>query len=348
MVPAAERARDRAEPVPALELGMRHLPVAARHLAPAGDGEEALLRTRRELVEEQGQVMRGRDEAGRRGEAVGRRVARQDDAAAERKLRGMALCQRRALRQRHVGAGLPETGGVHHLALDPGVVALPGHRLDDLAGEAVAVVRVLHAQIGVDRLRLGEFLQELLGAEEGPAMGPLAGVLAIADDAGGVREQLRNSRLRHCRVQALHVAAGRIVELQLALLAQLHDAGGGEALGMRGDAHQMPRRQLDLAIRIGVAPGLLQHHLALVRDRQHATRLLGQAHLEAEPLGDVVEGGCEPSVHGVVSSFLREWAKIAREGRARQIPIRRLPAGAGAWRGARARSRHSPGSRRCR
>ena len=43
------------------------------------------------------------------------------------------------------------------------------------------------------------------------------------------------------RMQAADILADRIVEPQLALLAQLHDAGGGESLRMRGDAEAVAR-----------------------------------------------------------------------------------------------------------
>ena len=95
---------------------------------------------------------------------------------------------------------------------------------------------------------------------------------------------------------------GRVVELELALLAQLHDAGGGEALRMRGDAEAVARRERFAGVEIGGAEGALQHDLAAMRDRDDAARLLRGLHLEFEPARDVVERGGEPAVHGVPRS----------------------------------------------
>jgi hypothetical protein len=58
------------------------------------------------------------------------------------------------------------------------------------------------------------------------------------------------------------------------------------------------RRQGDARDGVGMAEGLLQHGLALMADCERDARLLGQAHLEVDPLGDVVEGGGEPLFHG--------------------------------------------------
>ena len=83
--------------------------------------------------------------------------------------------------------------------------------------------------------------------------------------------------------------ADRIIELELALLAQLHDAGGREALRVRRDTEAMARRQALAFVQVGVAKRLVEHDAAAVGDGDHAAGLLGHPHLEFEPARDVVE-----------------------------------------------------------
>ena len=66
---------------------------------------------------------------------------------------------------------------------------------------------------------------QLLVVEIGPAVGEVSGVIAVAGEAGAVRQQLRDGRLRDLRVQALDVLSDGIVQPQFALFAQLHDSG---------------------------------------------------------------------------------------------------------------------------
>src|SRR5205085_1579488 len=87
----------------------------------------------------------------------------------------------------------------------------------------------------------------------------LPGVTAIAYQTSRVREELRDRDARDRQMETIDVVAGRIVELELPLLAQLHDARRGEALRMRGDAETVPRRQLFTGVQVGVAEGALQH-----------------------------------------------------------------------------------------
>src|SRR3954452_24407536 len=89
----------------------------------------------------------------------------------------------------------------------------------------------------------------------------LPGVTAIAYQASRVREQLRDRHARDRRMETIDVVAGRIVELELALLTQLHDSRGGESLGVRGDAEAVARGELLTAVQVGVAEGALQHDL---------------------------------------------------------------------------------------
>ena len=78
----------------------------------------------------------------------------------------------------------------------------------------------------------------------------MAGIVAVADKAGAVREKLRDRGFRDRGVQALDKLPDGIVELELALFAQLQDAGRGEALRMRGDAKAMARREFFAARKV--------------------------------------------------------------------------------------------------
>jgi hypothetical protein len=204
----------------------------ADHLAPAGGGEYAALRRRVELGEETREVAGGADEAGRRGEGARRVEAGNDHAVAERELGAVAPGHRDARAERRIRLGFPQAGRRDDGALDPVGIGLAGDGLDDETGEAVAVVRIFEAAIRIEHGRCAQRSLQLAGVEERAAVLPLAGVGAVADKAGAVREQLRDRRLGHGRMQPLDVAADGIVELQLALLAQFHDTGGGEALGV--------------------------------------------------------------------------------------------------------------------
>ena len=74
-----------------------------------------------------------------------------------------------------------------------------------------------------------------------------------------MREQLRD---RHARdrpdAARRRICPAGIVELELALLAQLHDAGGGEALRVRGDAKAVARRERLAGREIGGTEGALE------------------------------------------------------------------------------------------
>src|SRR5205085_11920841 len=105
---------------------------------------------------------------------------------------------------------------------------------------------------------------------------------------------------------AIDMPADRVVEMQMPGLAQLHDAGGGEAFRMRGDAEAVARRQRLASVEIGGAEGLFKDDLALVADRDDTTRLLGFPHLEFQPARDVVERRRQPFGHRVAASPNRD------------------------------------------
>ena len=85
------------------------------------------------------------------------------------------------------------------------------------------------------------------------------------------------------RMQTLHVLANRVVQAQLAGLAQLHDAGSGETLGMRGDAKAVARRERLAGQQIGRPECSLEGDLVTLHDERNATGLPRQPHLEFEP-----------------------------------------------------------------
>ncbi len=91
--------------------------------------------------------------------------------------------------------------------------------------------------------------------------------------------------------------ADGVVEPDLALLAQLHDAGGGEALGVRGDAEAVARGELLAGIEIGEAERMLGDDLAAVSECDEDAWLLDCRQLEFDPGADVVDRGSQPRVH---------------------------------------------------
>ena len=112
-----------------------------------------------------------------------------------------------------------------------------------------------------------------------------------------MREQLRDRRRGDAALEAGHILPDGVVEPQLSALAQAQDAGRGEALGMRGDAKTVTRRERLAAAEIGEAQGPLPDELAAMRDRGDAAGPLVRAHLEVEPLRNVVERSAEPAFH---------------------------------------------------
>src|SRR3569833_4187844 len=103
-----------------------------------------------------------------------------------------------------------------------------------------------------------------------------------------MREDLRERACADLRMQALHVSRDGIVELQLAALAQAHEACGREGLAVGGYAETVAGRELLACIEIGLAECGLGDDLAAVGDRDDATRLLRRLDLECEPVDRVV------------------------------------------------------------
>jgi hypothetical protein len=119
----------------------------------------------------------------------------------------------------------------------------------------------------------------------------LSRIGAVAGQACGVRQQLRDGLLRDLRMQIPDMLADRIVEAQFAPLPQLHDARGGECLGMRGDAKAVARCEFLAAVEIGETECALAYQIAALGDRDDHARLLRSRQLKFKPVGNVADGG---------------------------------------------------------
>ncbi|MET4444749.1 hypothetical protein ABIB75_003026 [Bradyrhizobium sp. GM2.2] len=142
-----------------------------------------------------------------------------------------------------------------------------------------------------------QFREQLARVEIGTAVDELAGIGAVARQSRAVREHLRNRRFGDARMQAGDMLADGIVEPELALLAQLHDAGRGKALRVRGDAEAVARGELLAGVEIGEAERMLGNHLAAMDEGDHDARLLDCGVLEFDPGANVVDRGSQPLVH---------------------------------------------------
>jgi hypothetical protein len=188
----------------------------------------------------------------------------------------------------------------HRYALDPGGERPVRNRLDHQADEPETMVGILEARVGLDGRRGLQIGHQLLGVEEGSPIAELTRVLAVSDDPGAVGKHLGQRCAGNPGVEVLDVLPDRVVELELTLLAQLHHAGSGEALGVRCDAKAMPRGKRYAPGQIGVTERLLEDDPVLVRDDDHAARLLRHPHLEIDPARDVVESRLEPFLHWTI------------------------------------------------
>ncbi|MGY3276418.1 hypothetical protein ACVJ5M_004015 [Bradyrhizobium sp. S3.7.6] len=209
----------------------------------------------------------------------------------------MAARERCALGKRRIRLSLAQACGLDDLALDPGGVGLLRHGFDDEAEQAKAVVGVFEARPRLDRGRQLQFREQLPGVEIGTVVDELPGIGAIARQPRAVREHLRNRRLGDARMQAADMLADRVVEPQLALVAQLHDAGGGEALRMRGDTAAVARGEFFAGVEIGKTKGVLGDDFAAMGKCDDDAGLLECRLLEFDPGADVVDRGSQPRIH---------------------------------------------------
>lgn len=227
-----------------------------------------------------------------------RRIIAGDYAAlAEWQLARMAARKQRAARKRRIRFGLAQACRLDDLALDPGGVGLLGHRFDDEPHQGKAVVGIFEARAGLDRGRPHQLGEKLFRVEIGTAVDELAGIGAVARQPGAVREYLGDRGLGDTRMQAADILADGIIEPDLALLAQPHDAGGGKALRVRGDAEAVARCELLAGVEIGKPERMLGDDLAAMDKRDDHARLLDCRQLEFDPGADVVDRGSQPRVH---------------------------------------------------
>ena len=323
-VPAVGLAGIDAQAVIALE-ALRNAPLMPRHFAAARDRQHALLGVGRKLREEAGRVGGGRDEARGGCHRVGRIVAGDHAALAQRQFSRVAARERRALGKRRVRLGLAQACGLDDLALDPDGVGLLRHGFDHEAEQAKAVIGIFEARAGLDRGRQLQLREQLLGVEIGAAVDELAGIGAVARQPGAVREHLRDRRLGDARMQAADILADRIVEPELALLAQLHDAGRGKALRVRGDAEAVARGQLLAGVEIGEAECMLGDDLAAMGEGDDDAGLLECRLLEFDPGADVVDRGSQPIVHCAPICEGEYWCERLAEKAERAQPQRLCP-----------------------
>src|SRR5690242_5395398 len=188
-----------------------------------------------------------------------------------------------AIRDGHIRLRLLETGGLDNLALDPSAVGFAGNGLDREPEEREPVVGVFEPRIGLDHWRVLKIGHQFLDARERTAILEIPGIGAVAHNAGAVRKELADRRFADLRMQTLHVLANRVVQAQLAAFAQLHDAGSGETLGMRGDAETVARSERLARGQIGRPECSLEGDLVALHDERDAAGLPGQPHLEFEP-----------------------------------------------------------------
>ena len=163
--------------------------------------------------------------------------------------------------------------------------------LDDDAEQREREVGVVEPRAGRQHeLGLGERLEQLVRRREAQRQPRV--VLRLALQARGVREQPADRR----RVRsALDVPVERVLEVELARVAQLHDRGGGERLRDRADAVLRVRRRLVTRLDVGGADRALPDQLAVAEnggaEARHALLALLRSDepLEArsQPLGDL-------------------------------------------------------------
>ena len=205
-------------------------PLPTHHLPPARRRQDALARGRRQLREIAGEIGGGAHEPARRRNRVRLEIARDDQAPAEQNSPGMAACAWGATCERHVGSRFRQARGIDDLALDPSPIGLAGDRFDDQSEQAVPVIGVFEPRIGLDDRRCLEVGPQLERIVKRSTIDKLAGVLSVADEATAVGEKLGDRDACHAGMQIADEVARRIVEFELALLAQLQDTGRGEAL----------------------------------------------------------------------------------------------------------------------
>jgi len=162
------------------------------------------------------------------------------------------------------------------------VKALAGHLLEDGADDAVVEVAVLvkHAGAPVDATlgslkTLGEvWIGGIEGLAQRPRVADDVG-LARVPDRGGVGQQLaqRDRPVRVVRVAQLppQVVRHVVIEVEPALLDELHDDHGGQHLRDRGHPHEAVGGERTVGLALGVDEGAtkggFEGHLTTLEDR---------------------------------------------------------------------------------
>lgn len=201
-------------------------------------------------------------------------AARDDQASSKQHSARVAAREGHTVRQRHVRRRFAETDGIDDFALYPCAINLARHGFDDKSQQAVAVIGILEARIGLDHGRQLQVSSELVRAGERSPIEKLTGVAAIANEAGAVGKKLRDRRTRHGSIEAGNEFARLIVELEFTLFSELQDSRCSETLRVRGDAKtvaggkRLPGRQ------VGGAERLFKHDHASMRDRDNTPWLL--------------------------------------------------------------------------
>jgi hypothetical protein len=200
------------------------------------------------------------------GATVLNEVTRNDQPTPEQDPASVPACEWRTARQRHVGGGFGKACGVDDFSFQKISVALTGDRLDDEADEAIAVDGVFEPRAGVDHRWLVEVRLQLARVEERTPVEKLSGVMPISHKTRAVGAKLRDRSACNAGMQITDELPRRIVELKLALLAELQDAGGGEAF--RGARRCGP----EFADQYGRAKGFLDRILKGEKPRPDSSR----------------------------------------------------------------------------
>jgi hypothetical protein len=186
-----------------------------------------------------------------------------------------------AARQRPVRRGFFEGRPSDEVSGDPVGVGPAGNSLDHQAQQAEPGAGAFEASVRIEhwvRLQVGT-ISKPQPTEQ------LSGVRTVADNAGAVRQPLRQRHRGDVGIQAGDIGPDLIVQPQFLLLAQQHYAAGGETLRMRDDAEPVARGQRLPSCRIGQPEGVVRHDPALMDDGDDSAGLQGNAHCNSSPLG---------------------------------------------------------------
>ena len=161
------------------------------------------------------------------------------------------------------------------------------------------MVRIFEPGVAIENRRLGQVGEELGFIEEGAKASKLVAGLSVASEARGVRHDLGDGGLGDVVVQAGDEGADGVVEFQPAPFSEEHEAGGGEALRVGGDAKAVARGKQLAGGEVGGACGVFEHELALMHDGKKTADLLWAAELIVDPGRDIGSGALQPVFHEI-------------------------------------------------